>query len=230
MYHFRKADGIPSSRRPARPHRATNWHHFSRLRASVLLSAVVLLVAACGARVAGSGSTATPLATATATATPGPVVLGVSVVQQGTVAQHNVKLIVSLQISNTTDQPLHLVQTPCTWGLGLPVLIEVDDASGHAVWQSPLYGFHCIMQEGPPGVIQTVAAHASITWAITSDLSKPSAPYGYPALSTYHLYAGAKYVVKAQLAGWYQGTMNDASTPTGPSDWNMIGQTTIVLQ
>lgn len=195
-----------------------------RVAVGLLIGAVIIGVTGCGA---SSVRPAARTAASTSAGSTPPVTVSVSVVQLGAVAEHNVKLIATITVSNHTSQAIKVVVPYCNTP-NPPVLVEVDDAAGSAVWQTHLWDGPCPFM--PPRDAEGIGPSASITWVVANDLSKPSMFVGVPPGGSLHLQAGARYLVRVTLLEWHQGSLKDLGTPSVPQGIDVVGTTSVVLR
>lgn len=174
----------------------------------LLLMGSSLSLAACGvttpavnrAATATAGAVATSTAAAQATKAATPVLLTLQVSQQGTLAAHNARLIVTVTVTNQANAPSHIVQRGCPYPL---LLLKLSDPAGN--WIQNNMAINCPHSGGDVDV-QTIAAGGTWTHTLDDDVSYITS-----------LRAGIPYTITLDLLEWHQGSL-DASGHPLPSE------------
>ncbi|HEX6543009.1 MAG TPA: hypothetical protein VF040_14720 [Ktedonobacterales bacterium] len=177
------------------------------------LTLILLGLAACSAPLTDGPSahaTATAQAVVTATAVAQatraaqPVLLAMRVARQGTLAQGNAHLVVTLTVTNQTDQTIHITGPGCR----IPPLVFEIRTAKQTLWAS------WIAESCPsntPLDYQSLAAGSTYSTTIMGDLSKVTR-LGVPKLQ-----AGVTYSIVGKLWIWHQGTLAQLDQPGIPS-------------
>jgi hypothetical protein len=139
------------------------------------------------------------------------VVLAMQLAQRGTVAEHDVQLVVMAAVANHTAAAIHLAGSICqaddanTTGGRLDdraatIGVAVDDAPNHTIWQS--WGWLLCPKGAGDQVtdVQEVPADGTFTATLTCDLSR-----GYIVAGA-ELRAGVPYTIQTTIFLWHQGT------------------------
>jgi len=154
----------------------------------VCILCLIGMLAACGAQTTGptAGAAAKQTATAQAIVAATPVHLAASVTQTGTVVVHDVRLAITVTVTNTTAAPIYVAYLACHHPI-IHVELRAPEASTHspALWQNWGWdqcfgGAGCPTltapdTEGPAVYVGSeVASQATYTWTATGDLSQVS--------------------------------------------------------
>lgn len=174
---------------------------------SLILICALSVLAACGAStLSGPAAHATATARAQTAATTAaqathaaePVLLAIQVTQQGTLAQNNAHLLVTLTVTNQTDQTIHLTVPRC---LHSALAFEVHNAKSQTLWASYVYPGSCPSFVRPFDE-RVVSAGNEYTTTINGDLALVT-KLGVPKLQ-----AGIPYTILGKLWIWHQGTLD----------------------
>lgn len=202
--------------------------HHSRVGLLLLLPCLIVLgLLGCAPSVhRQAANTLTPSPSATAHPME-PVTVVVAVEQEGTVAEHNVHLLVTVSVTNHTSRPINITVPGCN-SPDPPVLIDVMDTAGKTVWQTHLWSGSCPLTD--PRDALTLAPSAIQRWTIANDLSRGSVQYGNPPPGPLFLSVGTSYTVKAMLLQWHQGSVQDIGNPDVPQGIDVVGEISVVLR
>lgn len=211
-------------------HVGTNFPCRIVLGVSLLTALMSAVLVACGTTNSGGARRSAPAASSTPASMsqqPQLVTVAVTVAQQGTVVQQNVKLLATVTITNHANVLVGITDPTCNSPYP-PVLIEVDDSAGRPVWQTHLWDGSCPLV--PPRDLLSLLPGASQIWTITNDLSRASVEVGISPPGPPMLAPGATYTVKATLLQWHEGSVDDLGKSGVIQGQDVIGETTIVLR
>ncbi len=191
-----------------------------------------LLLCLGGLLLAGCASAATGTTAARVTPTASPTVrpeesvtVMVTVEQQGSVAAHNVHLLVTILVTNHTTRDI-IISIPFCNSPNPPVIIEVVDTTGKTIWETNLWNGMCPLMKPRDAV--RLAPNATQRWVITNDLSHGSVQYGNAPPGPPPLVANETFTVRATLLQWHQGSVEDIGNPSVPQGQDVVGGATIV--
>jgi hypothetical protein len=197
---------------------------------SALLMAIASALTGCTLSMPGLSGTGAPEATAAPIATPPPppkVTVAVIVEQEGTVAAHNVQLLVTVAVTNQTTAPISITGTSCN-SPNPPILIDVLNTEEKIIWQTHLFDGPCPHVQ--PIDVAHLAPHAIQRWTIANDLSHNSIQYGNAPPGPPPLVANASYTVRATLEKWHQGSVEDIGNPNVVQGQDVTGDAVVVLR
>jgi hypothetical protein len=127
------------------------------------------------------------------------VFLAMQVTQQGTLAAGNAHLLVTLTVTNQTDQPIQIADPGCRIP---PLVFEIHDATNQTLWASWVEPGSCPSLVGSSLDRLTVAAGSAYHTTINGDLALVT------RLGAPEMQAGAPYTIMGKLWIWRQGTLD----------------------